>query len=140
MGQTILQGNSDSTKNHFSRETETFLIYSESETVPSTPLRSKSIFLWMFEDKITNSQGQIKTVPPWLSRRDHIYCFDVNHELGSCIFIKLSAWFFFELVKCAWIRIENTADKQIVCVLNGKSAPCVSVSAEVLRDFPNRRQ
>jgi hypothetical protein len=64
MGQTISQGDSDSTENHFLRETEIFLIYSESGTVPSTPLRSKSIFLWMFEDKITNSQGQIKIVPP----------------------------------------------------------------------------
>jgi hypothetical protein len=37
-GQTISQGDSDSTENHFSRETETFLIHSESGTVPNTPL------------------------------------------------------------------------------------------------------
>jgi hypothetical protein len=38
MGQTISQSDSDSTENHFSRETETFLIHSESGTVPNTPL------------------------------------------------------------------------------------------------------
>jgi hypothetical protein len=38
MGQTISQVDSDSTDNHFSRETEMFLIHSESGTVPNTPL------------------------------------------------------------------------------------------------------
>jgi hypothetical protein len=33
----ILQSDSDSTENHFSRETETFLFLSESGTVPNTP-------------------------------------------------------------------------------------------------------
>jgi hypothetical protein len=37
-GQTISQVDSDSTDNHFSRETEMFLIHSESGTVPNTPL------------------------------------------------------------------------------------------------------
>jgi hypothetical protein len=37
-GQMISQGDSDSTENNFSRETETFLIHNESGTVPNTPL------------------------------------------------------------------------------------------------------
>jgi hypothetical protein len=40
-GQMISQGDSDLTENHFSRETETFLIHSESGAVPNTPLVSR---------------------------------------------------------------------------------------------------
>jgi hypothetical protein len=38
--QTISQSDSDSTENHFSRETETFLFLSESVTVLNMPLVS----------------------------------------------------------------------------------------------------
>jgi hypothetical protein len=36
-GQTISQSDSDSIENHFSRQTETFLIHSESGTIPNAP-------------------------------------------------------------------------------------------------------
>jgi hypothetical protein len=44
MSQTILQSGPDSTENHFSGETETFLFLSESGTVPNTPLQSLKLF------------------------------------------------------------------------------------------------
>jgi hypothetical protein len=42
-GQTTSQSDSDSTENHFSGETETFLFLSESGTVPNAPIVFQTI-------------------------------------------------------------------------------------------------